>query len=248
MKYYAILVGGNPGVFSKQSNWTKEILGYKNTKFRKFNSEIDALQYVAKGGKIENVFVDGSCRGHNNTHRIPSAGFGIYYGPDDNRNRAEPLESGTKPTTPQRAEFMAIIHALRNAHRALLDGTARSPVRILSDSPDCVHTYYKWGDKWKTNGWKKSKGGTIRNVDLIQEMLNLKEQINIHYASKGWSNIDVAHVKSHSGNLANNEAHRVANLGANQAEARIRSKCHVSSLVVTIGNRTDKSGEPFIPS
>lgn len=230
MPYYAIVEGRNPGVYDSDSDWKRESIGYKHAVFKRFDSQIDALKYVTKGGKIENVFVDGSCRRDNS--RRPAAGFGVYYGPGDASNTAMMLHSYIRATN-VRAELCAVLHALKNVHQSLLNETATRPVRILSDSKTSVQSCNKWGNKWKKNGWKKSRGGTIRDVDLIKQVVTLKDLINSHYASKGWHNIIVAHVNAHSGNLANNEADRLASLGAAQAEIRILRKYNIGYPVMS---------------
>ncbi|KAG7664134.1 uncharacterized protein J8A68_002317 [[Candida] subhashii] len=199
--------------------WKRSFKGYNNVvftdeKFREFDNEKDALENVTKGGKIENVFVGGACH-VNIMDDWPDAGYGLYYGPDDDRNTAKYLESDIKPTK-QRVELSAVVHALRNANQALSNGTARRPVRILSESEYPVRCFNDWSDKWRGNGYKNVWHEPIENVDLIKEMVNLKDQIDKQYTSKGWSNIDVIHIEGDCGNIANEEADRLANLGASQ--------------------------------
>ncbi|KAG7666400.1 uncharacterized protein J8A68_000055 [[Candida] subhashii] len=212
MPYYTVLQGHNPGVYASWSACQKEITGFHNALFRKFDSSEEALKFLAKGGKVENVFVDGACRGNGRSSR-PEAGYGVYYGPGDDRNAAIPLDAAIKPTN-QRAELMGLIHALRNVYQELMHETARRPTRILSDSQYSVRSFNEWSDKWRRNGWTNVKGETIANATLIQELVNLKDRINSQYSSKGWSNIVAEHVEGHAGNLANEEADRLANLGA----------------------------------
>ncbi|KAG7664133.1 uncharacterized protein J8A68_002316 [[Candida] subhashii] len=227
MAYYVILEGHNPGVYSYSYNWEKEIEGYKNPVFRTFDRETDALEYMTKGGEVQNVFVDGAM--YRNFYS-ENAGFGVYYGPGDTRNTSSPASYNI-----QYAELAGLVHTLKNVNQELMDGTAKRPVRILTDSEYSVPCFNQWCNKWRRNGWKTARGNTIGNVNLLQEMVNLKDSINSHYASKGWSNIKVVKVKGVNGNLAYKEADSLARLGASRDapfddyEAEFESFCDDSS-------------------
>lgn len=207
MAYYAILEGHNPGVYSYLSK-EKEIEGYKNPVFRTFEREIHALEYMTKGGEVQNVFVDGAMFRNSYSE---NAGFGVYYGPGDPRNTSLPASHNI-----QYAELAGLVHTLKNVNQELMDGTARRPVRILTDSKYSVPCFNQWSNKWRKNGWKTARGNTIGNVNLVQEMVNLKDLINSQYASKRWSNIKVVKIKGFNGNLAYEEADALARLGASR--------------------------------
>ncbi|KAG7664135.1 uncharacterized protein J8A68_002318 [[Candida] subhashii] len=147
MNYYAVLEGKNAGVYDS-FDW-KDVDGYSNTEYRMFDSEIDALEYVTKEGEIENVFVNGAGWEYNRG-TDPSVGYGVYYGPDDNRNTAVSLNDAKQLDKPskQRSELAAVVRALRNVNEALLDGIARRPIRILSDSEYSVRCFNEWSNKW----------------------------------------------------------------------------------------------------
>lgn len=216
MPYYAVLEGRNPGVYDNWQDCKEQVFEYSGCELRKFYSEEDALRCVCYGDEyMDNVFVDGACRG-NGRHYWPSAGYGVYYGPDDDRNVAIALsdvDPDIKPTN-QRAELLALLHALRNIKSDLSWSRARCPVRILSDSQYAVKSFNIWSDNWRNNGWRNNRGTTISNVDLIREMVLLKDSINKHYNWKNWDDVEVKYIQGHSGNLANEEADRLANLGA----------------------------------
>lgn len=217
MAYYGVYQGRNPGAYDNWPDCKEQVSGYSNADFRRFDSEEEALEYATKGGFVHNVFVDGACRG-NGRHYWPDAGYGVYYGPDDSRNVAVPLGTSEdiKPTN-QRAELYALLHALRNVREDLSSWYGSNhPVQILSDSQYAVRSFNEWSNKWRNNGWLNCYGDTIANVDLIQEMVELKDYINSEYDDKGWGEIDVDYVQGHAGNLANEEADRLANLGADR--------------------------------
>lgn len=171
----------------------------------------------ANTSRSSRVYVDGASRGNGKSSTAPS-GYGVYYGPDDSRNAAVPLDhvdGGTshKPTN-QRAELHGIKHALKNIHNDLKLGKAAGRTEIHSDSRYAIQSVDEWSNKWATNGWKNSKGETIANHDLIRETVALKNDVNKEYQARNWGNVEFVHVKGHSGNPGNEAADRLANQGA----------------------------------
>jgi ribonuclease HI len=68
-------------------------------------------------------------------------------------------------TTNNRMELRALIEA----YRLLPAGTLAT---VHTDSRLCVDTITKWAPGWERKGWQK-KGGPIKNLELIQELLEL---------------------------------------------------------------------------
>jgi hypothetical protein len=66
-------------------------------------------------------------------------------------------------TTNNRMELTALIEAFR-----LLPDDAE--VTVHTDSRLCVDTIETWAPGWERKGWRK-KGGEIKNVELVQELL-----------------------------------------------------------------------------
>ena len=91
-----------------------------------------------------------------------------------------------------RMEGMALIAALRDANG--------EECQIYTDSEFWVNVITKWGKSWKANGWKK-KGGSIKNIDLVQEAHDL-------YIS---SKAELVWVRGHVGNTSNELADKWAN-------------------------------------
>lgn len=80
----------------------------------------------------------------------------------------KPVVLGSEPTggatTNIRMEGFAIIAALRHAN-----GEA---CQIYTDSEFWVNVITKWSIAWERNAWKK-KNGTIKNLDIVQEVSKL---------------------------------------------------------------------------
>ncbi|EPZ42965.1 ribonuclease HI [Alicyclobacillus acidoterrestris] len=76
--------------------------------------------------------------------------------------------SGGEPhTTNQRMEIMAVIGALR---------VLKQPcdVVVYSDSAYVINCFQqKWYVNWQRNGWRNSKGETVQNRDLWEELLSV---------------------------------------------------------------------------
>lgn len=74
------------------------------------------------------------------------------------------------------------------------------PAEIYSDSAYAINSFSIWMHSWFKNGWKKAKGDTPENLDLIQCFyeLNQKYKINFHL------------VRGHNNNKYNELADKLA--------------------------------------
>ena len=98
-------------------------------------------------------YTDGSCE------RNPGAGgFAVI------KDMKPVVLGGEDMTTNIRMEGLAIIAALKDA--------AGAPCEIYTDSEFWINVITKWSISWEANGWKK-KGGTIKNLDIVQEVCPL---------------------------------------------------------------------------
>lgn len=106
------------------------------------------------------------------------------------------LVKGSEPnTTNIRMEGQAIIAAMKHAH------AIRSDCIIRTDSQLWVNTLMQWGRKWRSNGWMKSNGQPVANVDLVEE--------GLHWF---WGRpVQLVWVRGHGSNIGNLMADRWAN-------------------------------------
>lgn len=133
------------------------------------------------------VFTDGACVGNGKKHA--SAGFGIYFGPDDPRNLSKKL---TGPQTNQNAELTAIDKSLK----ILLNGSGQTSqktdnqlgsssdsksnwnppvnpnvsITIVTDSRYSIDCITKWAKAWEQNGWKTKNDRPVKNKEVIQSI------------------------------------------------------------------------------
>ena len=99
----------------------------------------------------------------------------------------------SEKTTNNRMELKALIEAFK-----LLPLNAKEVVH--TDSRLCVDTITKWAPNWKKKGWKK-KSGEIKNLELIQELLELYE---------ARPDAELQWIAAHSGNRWNEYADSLA--------------------------------------
>lgn len=109
-------------------------------------------------GPRDGVFTDGSA-----SPNPGPGGWGLVW-VEDGEVREE--RHGHEPdTTNNRMELRALIEAFH-----LLPEDAE--VVVHTDSRLCVDTLTSWAPGWERKGWKK-KGGPIKNLELVQELLAL---------------------------------------------------------------------------
>ena len=165
-----------------------------------------------------NVYTDGACT--NNGKPDARAGFGIWFGDNDERNISE---SFTGPQTNNRAELLAIIKALTILRDEIEQG---QPVMIYSDSLYSIRCCTTYGEKMSKKGWQ-TKGEDIPNRQLVEVAYNFVKKYN---------NIKFKHIKAHTGlkdehSIGNEHADRLANLSIGVESCpyqRIKSKIYLN--------------------
>ncbi|XP_074596821.1 ribonuclease H1 [Brevipalpus obovatus] len=144
-------------------------------------------------GDSQIIYVDGSCMGHG----LPDskAGIGIFWGPDDPRNRGLRLDR----TTSNRVELHAARYAIRQARSLGLKS-----VTIRSDSLYLCNAINHWMPRWEKAGWKLSNNKPAKNIDLLVEIQDQMKEIEVKLE---W-------VRGHSDDVFNQRAHELAQFGA----------------------------------
>lgn len=150
------------------------------------NLTIDEVLKKYSDGPTDGLFTDGSS--------VPNPGPGGW-GAVWVRNGevVEQRYGKSERTTNNRMELTALIEAFK-----LLPLDAEEVVH--TDSRLCVDTITQWAPNWKKRGWKK-KSGEIKNLELIQELLELYE---------ARPNVELAWIAAHSGNRWNEYADSLA--------------------------------------
>lgn len=137
-------------------------------------------------------YTDGSCE--------PNPGAGGFAVIKDMKPAVLGGEPSGAETTNIRMEGFAIIAALKDANGA--------ECQIYTDSEFWINVITKWSIPWEANGWKK-KGGPIKNLDIVQEVVPL------YKASKA----ELIWVRGHNNDPGNELADHWANEARKQHAA-----------------------------
>jgi ribonuclease HI len=135
----------------------------------------EVLQRYSAGPQ-SGVFTDGAARPNPGP-----GGWGFVWVQD-----GKILEQGfgaEENTTNNRMELRGLIEAFKQLP---LD----AEVTVHSDSELCVKSMNEWAPGWKAKGWKR-KGGPIANLELVQELYELKcarKKVKLQWvkAHNGW--------------------------------------------------------------
>lgn len=134
------------------------------------------------------IYTDGACKGNPGP-----GGWGVVLLYNDVEKT---LHGGELDTTNNRMELTAAIQALKALKRAC-------QVELYTDSQYVKKGITEWIHGWKRKGWKNAKKEPIKNSDLWQ---TLDELTQTHQITWHW-------VKAHQGDVRNEQADQLANLG-----------------------------------
>jgi len=150
------------------------------------------------------VYTDGSVS--NNGGDNPRGGVGAWFGEEDPRNVGEPFFENN-PTN-QRCELMAVTRAAEIVGK-------EQPTVIVTDSKYTIGCFTKWSERWIENGWRNSRGGAVKNEDIIRRGL----------AALSASRVTLDYTKGHATGddpdaVGNRHADRLANEGRIMGSSR----------------------------
>ncbi|KAF8167531.1 ribonuclease H-like domain-containing protein [Crassisporium funariophilum] len=143
------------------------------------------------------VYSDGACKG--NGKRVSRGGIGVWWGPDDPRNLAEPCPG---EQTNNRAELIAILRVLETTP------ISKKPLLIKTDSQYSINSFQSWIHSWKRNNWRTAQGEPVKNAGIIR---CVSKYLDIR--SRSGQRVHLQYVKGHSGDVGNDGADEMANRG-----------------------------------
>ena len=136
--------------------------------------------------KEVHIYTDGACSGNPGP-----GGWGAILCYKDQKKE---MSGGERQTTNNRMELTGVIMALR----ALKEPCE---VTVTSDSKYVVDAMkLGWAEKWRANGWMRTKKEPAKNPELWEELLTLCEK---HRVTFTW-------VKGHAENPYNNRCDELA--------------------------------------
>jgi len=176
---------------------------------RKEYERLDALEesIVLQGTtSYVRVFTDGSCLDLGKP--TCRAGYGLWWNSDDDSKNTS-MRLRDAPFTNNRAELSGILLALQiydlDIPKKTLNGSLQS-LWIKTDSMYSINCITKWVKGWKRNGWIKTDGSQVENVDLLIQI----DKLILRYP-----HIKITYVCAHSGVEGNERADGLALLGCN---------------------------------
>lgn len=111
------------------------------------------------------LFTDGACSGN------PGPGGWAYILRD--QNGEEWVEYGSdRHTTNNRMELLAAIRGMERI-------APGSQVTLWSDSKYLVDGLNEWVEQWKKRGWKLPRNKPVKNIELWQEMDELRSRLTM---------------------------------------------------------------------
>lgn len=127
------------------------------------------------------IFSDGNCKG--NGKKYAKAGYSVLFIDGQNKtddslcskfNKTRLIVS--EPTN-NKAELSGVKYIFKTIQENQ-DIFKNKKNIICTDSMYSINCIDKWSKSWQKNGWKNSKGQEVKNKELIQEILNFRENIN----------------------------------------------------------------------
>lgn len=146
------------------------------------------------------VHTDGACS--NNGRAGAKAGIGVYWATNSQHNTGRPVVGGRH--TNNTAEIQAATIAIGQAR-----GMGISKLNVHTDSQFLINCITKWITNWKCNNWMTADKKPVKNKEDLEA---LDAEIR-----KGDIKVKWTYVKGHAGIHGNEEADKLARLGAEQA-------------------------------
>lgn len=168
MKYYAVRIGRNPGIYHTWDECKRETVGFKGASFKKFSTREDAEAFIneIEEDKKESaekdelvVYVDGSYRNSDKSHS-----YGVYMFNDEE-------------------EYTYSMRFFKDSDMRNVSGEIKGAMRAMEEAAKLgkkkiyLHYDYEGIRSWALGFWKTNKEGTIyyKNFyDSIKDKLEVK--------------------------------------------------------------------------
>lgn len=168
MKYYAVRIGRNSGIYHTWDECKRETMGFKGASFKKFSTREDAEAFIneIEEDKKESaekdelvVYVDGSYRNSDKSHS-----YGVYMFNDEE-------EYTYSKRFFKDSDMRNVSGEIKGAMRAMEEAAKLGKKKIY------LHYDYEGIRSWALGFWKTNKEGTIyyKNFyDSIKDKLEVK--------------------------------------------------------------------------
>jgi len=167
------------------------------------------------------IFTDGGCK--LNGKQNAKAAYSIFF--TDNQespyfsfNTTNLITSDTQPTN-QKAELLAILHTFKiiSEENNKSNLFVNKEIIIYTDSMYAINCIDKWSKNWLQNNWKNTKGEQVKNKEIINEILTLKQNINYKFyhifshTSPPTDNTSFDYFLWHGNNTVDTNIHKLLN-------------------------------------
>ena len=166
MKYYAVRIGRNPGIYHTWDECKRETMGFKGASFKKFSTREDAEAFIneIEEDKKESaekdelvVYVDGSYRNSDKSHS-----YGVYMFNDEE-------EYTYSKRFFKDSDMRNVSGEIKGAMRAMEEAAKLGKKKIY------LHYDYEGIRSWALGFWKTNKEGTIYYKNFYDSIKNKLE-------------------------------------------------------------------------
>lgn len=141
------------------------------------------------------IFTDGACS--------ENPGPGGWAAVINSDKRCFVIRGNEKNTTNNRMELKAVIEAFK---KILASYKRTNRYELYSDSAYVVNSINGgWVEKWMKNGWKTTKNDDVKNKDLWEQFVLLRDEIRGKRIT-----VEIIKIKGHAGNAFNELVDKLA--------------------------------------
>lgn len=198
-KYYAVVSGREPGIYTDWSICNKMVSGYPGAIYKSFPTRAEAEKFVNISTHKPNVevihdavpFIDKTKIYTDGSYKNNKAGYGIIIIPPSGDKITV---YGMVPELMKQSNNVAELYAIYIA----LSLSSSNNIIMYVDSMYAMNTLTSWIHGWKADGWVG-----VANVDLIKSIYNKMSERQITFQ----------HVHAHKGHKMNEEVDELAKKG-----------------------------------
>lgn len=136
------------------------------------------LEINSLDSKLDNkfyIFSDGNVK--NNGKKHARGGYSVYFGDKEKYCIFNKTRIDNNEPTNNKLELSGIKQILKTIYRNE-DLFRNNDNIICTDSQYSINCIEKWSEAWIRNGWINSKKEDVKNKELIQEILIIKDAIS----------------------------------------------------------------------
>ena len=188
ISYYVVNKGLIPGIYTSWTECKKQVDGFKNPIYRKFDNKKDAITFhnlEIDLNKTDDELIINPFENNNKN---------VNDNENENEKKLKDFKKGISVSqfisengTNNLAELSAVLYGLNYIEKNNINKSC-----FVCDSKYAINCITVWSNNWKKNNWMTSKKTKVENLEIIQEILNIYEKL-----LKNNFQIKFKHVNSH---------------------------------------------------